>query len=63
MQDLVDLDDEGHINVDDRCRTSQPGIFAAGDVTDTFGEQVLIATGEGAKAALAAYDYWLETAE
>ncbi|MCO6450667.1 MAG: FAD-dependent oxidoreductase [Caldilineales bacterium] len=56
---LVDLDEEGFIIVDDRCRTSHPGIFAAGDVTDTFGEQVLIATGEGAKAALAAYDYLL----
>lgn len=56
---LVDLDPEGFVMVDDRCRTSRPGVFAAGDVTNSFGEQVLIATGEGAKAALAAYDYLL----
>ncbi|HEY52641.1 MAG TPA: FAD-dependent oxidoreductase, partial [Caldilineae bacterium] len=60
VKDLVDLNDKGYIVVDDRCRTSRPGIFAAGDVTDSFNEQVLIATGEGAKAALAAYDYLLE---
>jgi alkyl hydroperoxide reductase subunit F len=34
-------------------------LFAAGDVTDAFGEQVLIAIGEGAKAALSAYEYLL----
>ena len=37
-----------------------PGIFAAGDVTDVISEQVLISVGEGAKAALAAYEYLLE---
>jgi alkyl hydroperoxide reductase subunit AhpF len=36
-----------------------PGIFAAGDVASGFAEQVLIAVGEGAKAALSAYDYLL----
>jgi len=36
-----------------------PGIFAAGDVTNSFAEQVLVAVGEGAKAALSAYDYLL----
>jgi alkyl hydroperoxide reductase subunit F len=45
--------------VDCFCRTNVPGIFAAGDVTDTFAEQVLIAVGEGAKAVLSAYDYLL----
>ena len=35
------------------------GLFAAGDVTDVIAEQVLIAVGEGAKAALAAYEYLL----
>lgn len=61
VADLVALTDEGFVKIDDRCRTSRPGIFAAGDVTDTYNEQVLIATGEGAKAALAAYDFLLET--
>jgi thioredoxin reductase len=59
---LADLDAEGFVMIDDRCRTSRPGLFAAGDVTNAFGEQVLIATGEGVKAALAAYDYLLSLA-
>jgi alkyl hydroperoxide reductase subunit AhpF len=59
VQDLVELDESGHIKVDCLTRTSLPGVFAAGDVTDIFAEQVLIAVGEGAKAALSAYDYLL----
>jgi alkyl hydroperoxide reductase subunit F len=61
VRGLVDLNPEGYVKVDGCCRTSRPGIFAAGDVTDSFGEQVLIAIGDGAKAALAAYDYLLTT--
>jgi alkyl hydroperoxide reductase subunit F len=57
---LVERDTEGRIVVDCRNRTSQEGIFAAGDVTNIIAEQVLIAVGEGAKAALAAYEYLLE---
>lgn len=57
---LAQLDAEGFVMVDDRCRSSRPGLFAAGDVSNGFGEQVLIAIGEGAKAALAAYDYLLK---
>ncbi len=57
---LVDLDEAGHIVVDKRGRTSRPGIFAAGDVTDNYSEQVLIAIGDGAKAALSAFEYLLE---
>ena len=56
---LVELDPEGQIVVDKYNRTSQPGIFAAGDVTDSVSEQVLVAIGEGAKAALRAYEYLL----
>jgi thioredoxin reductase len=59
VQDLVELDEGGHIKVDGLARTSLPGVFAAGDVTDIFAEQVLVAVGEGAKAALSAYDYLL----
>jgi alkyl hydroperoxide reductase subunit F len=58
---LVDFDAQGRIKVDSRNRTSVPGIFAAGDVTDTYAEQVLVAVGEGAKAALSAYEYLLPT--
>lgn len=57
---LVDRDELGRIKVDARNRTSRDGIFAAGDVTDVIAEQVLISVGEGAKAALAAYEYLLE---
>jgi alkyl hydroperoxide reductase subunit F len=56
---LVDLDEQGRIKINCYCQTSTPGIFAAGDVTDTYAEQVLVAVGEGAKAALSAYDYLL----
>jgi alkyl hydroperoxide reductase subunit AhpF len=59
LNGLVELDDQGHIRVDDRNHTSMPGLFAAGDVTDTYAEQVLVAVGEGAKAALSAYSYLL----
>jgi thioredoxin reductase len=59
VQDVVALDERGFIKVDSHCRTSRPGIFAAGDVTNVFAEQVLVAVGEGAKAALSAYDYLL----
>ena len=59
VKDLVKLDENGHIIVDCACRTNVPGIFAAGDVTTIYGEQVLIAVGEGAKAALSAYEYLL----
>lgn len=56
---LVELDEQGCVKVDTYQRTSVPGIFAAGDVTDSYAEQVLVAVGEGAKAALSAYDYLL----
>ncbi len=56
---LVKLDEFGRVRVDYMARTNVPGIFAAGDVTDGFAEQVLIAVGEGAKAALSAYEYLL----
>jgi NADH-dependent peroxiredoxin subunit F len=59
VKDLVKLDPHGRIIIDCGCNTSVPGIFAAGDVTNTYAEQVLIAVGEGAKAALSAYEYLL----
>ncbi len=59
VEGLVKLDPQGRIMIDCACRTNVPGIFAAGDVTDTYAEQVLVAVGEGAKAALSAYDYLL----
>jgi alkyl hydroperoxide reductase subunit F len=59
IADMVDLDDQGRIVVDCANHTNVPGIFAAGDVTSGFAEQVLIAVGEGAKASLSAYEYLL----
>ena len=59
VKGLVDLDDQDRIIVDCACRTNVPGLFAAGDVTNGYAEQVLIAVGDGAKAALSAYDFLL----
>jgi alkyl hydroperoxide reductase subunit F len=47
----------GEIVVDNQNRTSLPGIFAAGDVTNVPQKQIVIAAGEGAKAALSANEY------
>ncbi len=58
---LVNLDSNGRVIVDGANRTNVPGVFAAGDVTTDFAEQVLIAVGEGAKSALSAYEYLLPT--
>lgn len=59
VRDLVALDAQGRIVVDSRGAASRPGIYAAGDVTNSYAEQVLIAVGDGAKAALSAYEYLL----
>lgn len=59
VADLVQLNATKRIMVNARAATSQRGIFAAGDVTDTFAEQVLVAIGDGAKAALNVYEYLL----
>jgi alkyl hydroperoxide reductase subunit F len=59
LGNLVKLDEQNRIVIDSHNHTSIDGIFAAGDVTNTYAEQVLVAIGEGAKAALSAYDYLL----
>jgi len=56
---LVRLNEKKYIMVDGRSHTSCPGIFAAGDVTDIRAGHALICLGEGAKAALSAYEYLL----
>jgi NADH-dependent peroxiredoxin subunit F len=55
---FVDLNERGEIIVDCACRTSRSGVYAAGDVTSVPQKQIIIAAGEGAKAALSAFD-WL----
>lgn len=57
VHDLVELDEDGHIIVNQRCETNVPGLFAAGDVTNVYAEQVPVASGEGIKAALSAWNY------
>lgn len=61
VRQLCQTDPDGFISVDQNNATTQPGLFAAGDVTTSFGEQILIAIGDGARAALSAYDYILAT--
>jgi alkyl hydroperoxide reductase subunit F len=56
---LLDLNPYGEIKVNCRCETNMPGIFAAGDVTDVHEKQIVVAAGEGAKAALSAHEFLL----
>ncbi len=61
VRDLVEVDKYGQVKTDfKRATTSQPGIFAAGDVTDDPYKQNNIAVGDGVKAALAAFKYLQE---
>lgn len=53
----LEKNDLGEIIVNCKCETNIPGIFAAGDVTDVYAKQIIVACGEGAKAALAAFEY------
>ncbi len=50
---LVDVNDRGEIEVGKDAMTSHPGVFAAGDITDDYGRQIIIAAGEGARAGMA----------
>ncbi|MFA7437299.1 alkyl hydroperoxide reductase subunit F [Castellaniella sp.] len=61
LKGVVDLSPHGEILVDARGQTSVPGVFAAGDVTTVPYKQIIIAAGEGAKAALAAFDYLIRS--
>lgn len=57
VKDLVRLNDRREVIIDVRGQTSCPGLFASGDMTDSPYKQIIIAAGEGAKAALAANEY------
>ncbi|MDI6873899.1 NAD(P)/FAD-dependent oxidoreductase [Candidatus Solincola sp.] len=59
----VELNPAGEIVIDANNRTSLPGLFAAGDVTTVLEKQIIIAAGEGAKAALSAYAWLVERGE
>ena len=54
---VVERTQQGEIIIDEKCHTSEPGIFAAGDVSTVPYKQIVIAMGEGAKASLSAFDY------
>jgi NADH-dependent peroxiredoxin subunit F len=58
----VELSRFGEIVIDERAATSLPGIYAAGDVTTVPYKQIVIAMGEGSKAALSAFDYIIRNA-
>ncbi|MCJ1961977.1 alkyl hydroperoxide reductase subunit F [Novosphingobium mangrovi (ex Hu et al. 2023)] len=53
----VELSNRGEIVIDQKAATNIPGIFAAGDATTVPYKQIIIAMGEGAKAALSAFDF------
>jgi NADH-dependent peroxiredoxin subunit F len=61
LDGFVALNDKKEIIVDVNCHTSMAGVFAAGDVTSIKGKQIIIASGEGAKAALEAHEYLLKS--
>ncbi|RZJ20676.1 MAG: alkyl hydroperoxide reductase subunit F, partial [Acinetobacter sp.] len=52
----------GEIVINERNETSVKGVFAAGDCTTVPYKQIIIATGEGAKASLSAFDYIIRNA-
>lgn len=60
LNGTVELNRYGEVIIDERCRTSTPGIYAAGDVTTVPYKQIVIAMGEGSKAALSAFEYLLK---
>jgi len=62
LKGVVGLSPRGEIEVDAHGETSVPGVFAAGDATTVPYKQIIIAMGEGSKAALSAFDYLIRLA-
>ncbi len=60
VKDLIQLNARGEIPVKSDNSTALSGFFAAGDVTDVPEKQIIVAAGEGAKAAISAYKYLIE---
>jgi alkyl hydroperoxide reductase subunit F len=61
LRGTVELSKFGEIVVDAKGHTNVPGVFAAGDCTTVPYKQIVIAAGEGAKAALSAFDHLIRT--
>jgi alkyl hydroperoxide reductase subunit F len=59
LKGIVSLTEYGEVDVNCMCETNVPGLFAAGDVTNVHEKQIVVAAGEGAKAALSAHEYLL----
>lgn len=60
LNGLVSLNEKKQVIVDCNGRTNMPGIFAAGDITSVKSKQIIIAAGDGAKAALEAFEYLMK---
>lgn len=60
LNGFLEMNELGEIIVDLDCHTSVDGVFAAGDVTSIRGKQIIIAAGEGAKAALEAHEFQMK---
>jgi alkyl hydroperoxide reductase subunit F len=63
VKNLVELNKMGEVVIDCLCRTNIAGLFSAGDVTIMPYKQIVISAGEGAKAALAACDFLVESSQ
>ena len=61
LKGVIELSKHGEIVVDAKGQTSVPGVFAAGDATTVPFKQIIIAAGDGAKAALGAFDHLMRT--
>lgn len=59
LKNIVDQTKFGEIVINEKCETSQAGIYACGDVTTVPYKQIIVSMGEGAKASLAAFEYLL----
>jgi len=60
LTDTVELSQYGEVVINERCETSEPGIYACGDVTTVPYKQIVISMGEGSKAALSAFEHLLK---
>ncbi|MHB1291609.1 MAG: alkyl hydroperoxide reductase subunit F [Sulfuricella sp.] len=61
LKGTLNLSRYGEIEIDARCQTSVPGVYAAGDATTVPYKQIIIAMGEGAKASLSAFDHLMRS--
>jgi len=62
LNGVLELTQYGEVKINERCETSEPGIYACGDVTTVPYKQIVISMGEGSKAALSAFEHLLKSA-